>query len=206
MSKLFSSSYSMLWPSSRPRAARPSAISYSYSIRQKPTLEDTSSTMATKILTAPFNVPTDSVQISKTGWLRYQKKVKALLNQLRDARHHIHSLFLGRIAEVTCNWGPLDGQRVNIRAPRLVAPVADAFAFASKGNVEGLRTLFLRREASMFDSGVNPHETDQIDRSPIDQVWNMMIREPTSGLQQSASQCRLVKSVTAVDLDEMVIL
>ncbi|KAK3377231.1 hypothetical protein B0T24DRAFT_237089 [Lasiosphaeria ovina] len=115
--------------------------------------------------------------------------------------------FLDRMVEVICNWGPIDGHRVSIRTPRLVAPDADVFAFASKGNVEGLRMLFSRGEASPFDvsavngrsalnlatmeqeprtcqfliqAGANPHEKDQIDRSPVDQIWNMMVRERTS--------------------------
>ena len=115
--------------------------------------------------------------------------------------------FLDRMVELTCSWGPMDRHRISIRAPRLVAPNADIFAFAIKGNIQGLRMLFQRGEASPFDinalngrsalnlatnqleaqtcrflldAGADPHETDQIERSPIDIVWNIMIREGRS--------------------------
>ncbi|KAK0712525.1 hypothetical protein B0T26DRAFT_714543 [Lasiosphaeria miniovina] len=69
---------------------------------------------------------------------------------------HLSRWFLDRMVEVICNWGPIDRHRVSIHTPRLVAPDADVFAFASKGNGEDLRMVFSRAEAPPFDvSAVN---------------------------------------------------
>jgi hypothetical protein len=112
--------------------------------------------------------------------------------------------FLDRMVALTCDWGPLDGHRITIRTQRLITPDADVFAFAERGNLEGLKALFTRGEASPFDvdaingrlalnlatmeekpmvckfllqAGANPEETDKVNRSSIDMVWNLMVRE-----------------------------
>ena len=58
----------------------------------KITLERISSIMETKIIVNPPKAPGGKVGVSKLGWLKYEKKLRTLLEELRHARHNMHSL------------------------------------------------------------------------------------------------------------------